>query len=447
MFTQLFSSLIRFCTVGFVLFSFITPFFTPFSVQAQQSGTNAINLNIPYVVKSGQKVDVKSVGTNDYGFDGELTLDDEIRYGWKGVDLNTRYAQNPVVGGGYLKVYLTNDSAESNFILNIGASPLKVSSLASKLKPGQNRILFVYYDNTGKPAVPTTKVAFAFQFKNETTKPQIKIVEPAAGTLFGKGITKNFLVQLDRFQLSNTNLNLPSAGKMNVYYNQIDPARFLATISSSTTQGDKQVVKFTNQNLGEKFAQIPDSQNTQIIFVLTDNDGNAIAETQTSVSVITNFSETLNVGIPKIQITEPSKNRTTFAIDPSQVFVIQVENFEILSQPTDASTLSNQDGKGYMQIFVNKQPVKMYATEKTFTLKDLGVTEFKDKIIVTVQLVNVDNTVLSPEAKDSVEVIVQLADSDTQSASDVEDNNWRLIIVLLTVILVVGGIVILITKG
>jgi len=441
-------TLASFSLFGLLLSGLYFCLFNIITISAQPSGTNAINLYFPVVSKAGQKVAIRQAGTNNYIFDGGLTLDDEIRYMWKGVLLNTKYAKNPAVGGGYLKVYKNDDSTPDNFIADVGADnyPLKISTLASKLTPGQNNLLFVYYDHTG-PAVPSTKVAFSFQFEGVSSQPQIKIIEPSAGTKFAKGVQKRFTLELQNFQLQNIPREDPKIGKLNIYHTEINPANFLATISSSTNEGGKQVVKFTNEILGDKFSALPDSLENKLIFVLTDKDGKALTQTQNSVLVTTNFQNTLNIGFPKIEITEPSQNRSTLVIDPDQKFILKIENFELLNQPVDLANIANTEGKGYLQIFVNNQPLKTNETNTTFTLKDLGVSTFNEKITVMVQLVNINNTTLSPEAKATIDVIIQPKSGDIQDASGVENNNWRLIIVFLTIILVVGGIALLITKG
>jgi len=417
-------------------------------VTAQQSGTNAIGLYFPVISQDGQRVATRQVTTNSYTFDQVVNNNNAILYRWTGVDLSTRYVDNPVPGGGYLKVYKNDDSTEDNFILNTGADvyPLPVSSLTSQLTPGENKLLFVYHDHNG-PAVPTTKVALTFNYEQSSTSPQIQVIEPGVGSRFFEGVEKDFTIRLQNFKLSPTNIGDPNTGKLNVYHSSISPQNFLATISSSVTEGDAEMVTFNTQSLGSSFTDLPDSDSAQLIFALTDGEGNVRSDTQTSLPVVINYQNSLDIGTPRIEIIEPSQNRSSIVIDPDQKFVVQVENFDILTEPTDVSSVVNQDGQGYLQIFIDNQPVQLQAKNTEFTLKELGVDQLNEKITVEVKLVNVDNTDLSPEAKDSIDVIIQLGENDVQNPDAIENNNWRLIIVFLTIILVVGGIAILITRG
>jgi hypothetical protein len=56
--------------------------------------------------------------------------------------------------------------------------------------------------------------------------------------------------------------------------------------------------------------------------------------------------------------------------------------------------------------------------------------------------------VLKPEANDSITIFYSPEiDDQNQSEIQVESNIWRIVFISLTVVLVVGGISVLITKG
>jgi hypothetical protein len=65
-----------------------------------------------------------------------------------------------------------------------------------------------------------------------------------------------------------------------------------------------------------------------------------------------------------------------------------------------------------------------------------------------VQLVNQNFEKLKPEAKDSIDIIYKPQVQDTKDQSvQVQNNTWRLVFIGLTVVLIVGAISILITRG
>jgi len=91
-----------------LLLSFVGLF--PVLALAQQSATNPISLAISKVTRNGQVENTKKEGTNNFVYENELNLDDDIRYGWLGTDLNLKYKTSPAIGGGYLKIYLNDDT-------------------------------------------------------------------------------------------------------------------------------------------------------------------------------------------------------------------------------------------------------------------------------------------------------------------------------------------------
>jgi hypothetical protein len=259
-----------------------------FSVMAQtQAESNVIGLEITRVTRDGQVKETKKDGPNSWSFVEELNLDDLIRYRWNTVALDLKYKDKPDNSGGYLKIYANDDSNPANLVAEYGSSPLALSTISSKLKEGPNKLLFVYIDKTGLPALPQTKVSFAFNFKNITTKPKITIVSPTPDTLLTKGAVRDFVIDLQNFSLENTDTNNPIKGKLNLYHNEVGTSNFIATFSDSKQLEDnKAQVKFSSK--GIDFDKIPDNLATKLIFVLTKTNGDLL-DTRGEVQVKTNY--------------------------------------------------------------------------------------------------------------------------------------------------------------
>jgi hypothetical protein len=415
----------------------------PLTIYAQ-SNVNAINLTIPKVTKNDQTELTQNAGNNAWSYDGELTLDDAIRYGWNAVSLDIGCKDTPQPGCGYLKVYLEDASSESNLITEFGFSPLPVDRLAPRLEDGENTIVFVYIDSQN-PADTSTQVSFTFDFSNTTTRPQITVVEPTQDALFGRGIDREFELELNNFTLEATDSGLPNRGKLNVYYSSINPSNLLGTLSTSTQVEDNtSVVSFTSEDLS--FEGIPDSLNTKLIFALTETDGNLL-NINSEISVRTNYDGSLDVGLPKVTITEPRKDRTNLNVDTNQKFIVQIDNFEILPEFQAADA---EEGVGYLQILIDDAPVKTVWPKNNFSFAEIGVADMSEgRKTVKVELVNKDLSKLVPEAFDTIDVVYTPTSIDDaeDATTQVQNNVWRIIMVIFIVVLVIGGIAVLITKG
>ena len=411
--------------------------------------TNGIGLEVSRVTKDGQARETTEDTSNNWSFADTLNLDDLIRYRWSSVALNVKYKDNPDSSGGYLKVYSGDDSKPENLVLDYGSSPLALTSISGKIKDGPNKLVFVYIDKTGLPAVPATKVTFAFNFKKISTKPKITIVSPTPDALFTKGVSKDITIGLQNFALENTDSNNSNKGKLNLYYNEVIPANFLSSFSSSKQIDDtKSEVTFSSKSID--LEKIPDSLTTKLIFVLTKTNGDLL-DTREEVQVKTNYQNKLDVGIPRVTILEPKNDRTDLSVSGSEIFLIGIENFELLKERTSGIN----DGKsGYLQIFIDDAPYKILWPEKSFSLSQIGyVDQLEGRKTVKVQLVNRDFSKLDIDASDSRNIIFtpektqNSDDTATQKDSGVKNSNWRVIIIIFTVALIVGGIAILITKG
>jgi hypothetical protein len=431
------------------LFAFF--FSNPISLFAQISTDgNSIGLEITRVTKDGVIKDTKKDSPLSWSFAEELNLDDFIRYRWNSVALDLKYKDKPDTNGGYLKIYINDDSNQANLIGEYGASPLPLSFVSPKLKEGPNKLLFVYVDKTGQSAIPQAKVFFSFNFKNVSIKPKITIISPLPDTLLTKGVVKDCVLDLQNFSLENVDTNNPMKGKLSLYYNEVNAANFIATFSSSVQIEDsKAQVKFSTKDI--QFDKVPDSLSTKLIFVLTKTNGDLL-DTKVEVQVKTNYQNQINVGIPKVTILEPKNDRTDLSIKGSQVFLIGIENFELHKERVK----NTNDGKsGYLQILIDDAPYKILWPEKSFSLNDIGyVNQTEGRKTVKVQLVNKDFSKLDIEATDSRDIIyipdkksAIRENSDENNESGTKNSNWRVIIIILTVVLIIGGISILITKG
>ncbi len=439
----MFRSIIKFCC--FLLLSF-TLSLAPLA-QAQESPTNALNISIPVVTKDGKNNQVQKTNTNTFQYSGELTLDDAIKYAWDGVDLNLKYVDKPAKGGGYLKVYLNDDSTENNLITNFGSSPMPIKTINSKLKEGDNKILLVFIDYTGKPAIPLTKISFSFKFKNTTTAPQIKVLEPADNSIFMKNVDRDIVLQLQNFSLEINDSGQKNRGKVNIYHNQVQQENFLGTVTLSKDLGDnKAEVRFSSKDYGTEFSHIPDNKDTKLIFVLTKGNGELL-DTKAEVKVRTNYNNTINVNLPKISFIEPRKDRTNLNADGDQKFIVQADNFQILTERKDGP---NEPGQGYLQIIVDDIPRQIVYPKTDFSLNEIKYSDTQEgRKSIKVQLVNKDFTKLNPEAQDAMDIIYipKQTDKAANSTNQVENNTWRIVIIVLTIVLVVGGIAVIITRG
>lgn len=422
-----------------------------------QPAMNPINLGIIAVDKDGQRVSTRTINSEEFVFDGTLTDTDAIRYQFSGVDLALRYLDIAASGGGFLRVYI-NEVKEENFILNSGREnyPLPISDLASALSPGQNTLLFVY-KNSGNNRT-YRPVSLTFDYQPSTALPSLKVTSPASQTVFANDLENTVILELENYILSSSDSVESGAGKLLVYYNQVNENNKLGTITNSRDIGqNKQEVRITLEQID--FSQIPDSENTELIFVLADGQKNPI-NVQTTLAVKTNFNNTIETGLPSVKILEPRKDRSDLTINPDTRFILQVNNFNILTEfrETDNNSQVRND-EGYLQILIDQGnftvPLETAWPRLDFTLRELGYVPEEnsnlDEIIgnktVKVQLVNIEFEPLQPKAKDQIEIFYNPDITRPEDDTVIENNIWRLVMIAFTVILIIGVIVILIIKG
>ncbi|MEM1312333.1 MAG: hypothetical protein AAGF07_02630 [Patescibacteria group bacterium] len=433
----------KLCAVLNLIIAILIPISSTIITTAQQSAANPINLRISKVVKDQKDELTRQASTNVWVYDDPLGINDSIKYGWSGVDLNVKYRDNPALGGGYLKIYNQDDSSNTNFITDYGTSPLPISKISSKLVSGDNQLLFVYINSSG---VAAAKVVFQFNFDSSSTDPSVEVISPSPGSVLAEEIDQNFVLKLSNFSLESTSTNQPNKGLLNVYYNEVIDQNLIKIIDFSKDLGNNSAeVNFNTKNAELAKLNIADSTDTKFIFVLASGSGELLPY-RAELSVQTNYNNSLDVGFPRITILEPRKDRTDLKIDGERKFILQVDNFTILPERQDGQ---NEPEQGYLQIFVDETPREIIYPDTEFSLNELGVSDLSEgKKTVRVQLVNKDFTKIVPEASDSVDIIFTSSTNSTENAGpQVQNNNWRLVIVVITVVLVIGGIIVLIIKG
>jgi hypothetical protein len=417
---------------------------------AQESQTNGIGLQVPVVTKEGKNLDTEKLGTNHWQFKDSLSLDDEIRYKWNNVALDLYYKNNPTTGAGWLKVYQGDDSKETNLIAEHGSSPFPLALLKDKVNEGPTTLIFVYINSvTQEPYVPATKVRLDFTFSNTSSKPRLQIVSPSAGVVLAGGVKQEFKIELNNYALTSSTKPEEGTGKLNIYYDKVEQSNLVATLTSSIGQTDDKnthLVAFDSDDVD--FKNIPDAGEVNLIFVLTSANGD-LSEYRDELKVKTNYKQSLDLGLPRITIQEPRKDRLDLSLNGNQKFILQVDNFQILENFESNAVV---DGKrGYLQVFVDNQPIKTVWGKTEFSLNELGyISETEGQKTIDVQLVNPNFTKLAPEARDSVTVVYVPEKQDQELEAETKANGsdtWRIVIVVLVIGMIGGGIVLLITKG
>jgi hypothetical protein len=419
---------------------------------SQQTTSNSIGLYFPYVQKDGIRQPTTRISRNHYQFNGELSRESEIRYAWKGVDLDLKYKANPVRGGGFLKIFKNDDSIPENLILEYGSSPLPVNLLADSLSNGENNLLFVYV-NSLSPNQSDTKVLFTFNFQGNNEQPpeenkqepSLEAISPDPGSIFYGGVEKEIVLKVDNFNIQEGESEDQNTGKVNVYYNKVDKANFLGTFSNSITEGEATLVKISSNEL--KMDSIPDSEENKLIFSLVNPNGDPL-NINAELPIKTNYGNSLDLGTPAINIVNPTETENIPTVNGDFRFILDVKNFNLLKE--EENNAENEPNTGFIQVRIDGALVNKENefTETSFTLNDFGIDLSElDKAEIEVKLVNKDYTDLEPPVKDTVTVNVEAEEEGQENIGTVENNNWRIIIVIITVVLVIGGISILITKG
>lgn len=419
--------------------------------QIEEAAPTNINLAITKVVKDGRDQVTEKVSTNKFVLNDSLNDSDAIKYSWDNTRILTNFKDKPALCCGYINVYLNDETKEDNFLFTTGSDdyPIKVSKLANKLKSGKNTLTLVFFDHTNKATSNKSSLTFDYvSTLNPALKPSITIVKPGAGAVFSKDVTQPIVLDIENFILSkDTENKSDNIGKLNIY--ATDTNNLLETIDTgSASVSGKLRVDFKPETVS-KFEKLPDSKNTKLIFQLvTPSKADPVAES--TFEVITNFNKSSDLGLPTIKITDPAKESTITSVSEDKVFLLDYQNFTVLEKDPMQGNTNPSNKEGFIQIFVNNVPIVTKWPKKDFTFKEIGyVSQDGGEKEIKVQLVNVNYEKLSPDVNDKVKVqyINNTASVTKKQDIETQSSNWKIIIIVLTVILIVGGILISITKS
>jgi hypothetical protein len=421
------------------------------SLDTYSQAQNNIKLGIISVTKNGQRENTRKINANSFALDGELGAGDDIRYQWEGVDLSTTYKNNPATGGGYIKLY-NNTVSDDNFVGDFGKDnyPVKISEISNKLKGGENKLLFVYINSATKTS--TIPVTFTFNFGKPAKTPEIKVTSPAPKTVFMQDLESPFKLELVNFELNNSQNEEPNKGKLKVYFNEVKQENFLGqSTNGQNTADSKYQVTIDPKNLDLK--RIGDNPDVNLIFLLTNSNDKSL-DISASLPVVLNYKNSLDAGLPKISILEPKKDRTDLVVKNDAKFILQITNFKTFGEVQNISNTKDlNQNEGYLQIHIIdgeiSSPVQTIWGKNEFTLNEIGYTsKTNGQRKIKVQLVDKNFISPKPEVVDTIDIFYK---SDVVKAEEVDNvvqnNSWRILIIALTILLVVGGITILITKG
>lgn len=420
------------------------------SIVLAQSQTNAIALGIAKINQlSNGKIAVAQVRVpdatkpNSYTTDAKITPDDDIRYRWTGFILDIKNVDAPIKSkNGFIKVYTGTEAKAENFIANAGAN-LPIKDIKDKLKEGSNTILLQVVANDGKPIIPVTEVTLTFSFTPDSSLPTIDIVSPKTGAILAPTITQDFNIETPNFTLVNdpTAKVSNTSGKMAIYWDEVKPEKLIATIYQN---------KFKSTDYD--FSKIEDGLDRKLIFVLKDSKDNVYKPSiQSTLSIKANFKGTIDIGLPKISIISPDKSATNIDLKESDKITVKIDNFSLVDNATDKTP---EDGKGVLQVSIDGKKIPDIITKTEFTLGELNTgTMEKGQKEITVELVSKNFEKLNPISTDSIKFnFVPTTSSSNTNANianidDTQNPAWKIVIVVLIVILIIGGIAVLITKA
>ena len=399
-----------------------------------QVNAQDFNFSLPKVMQQNQVKETELIN-NEVIFNDQLTLNDSLRFSWANIDLSLDSRSNPSPKVGFVKAYI-NEVKDENFILDFATSPLKLDQLGFKLKEGKNKILFVLYlDNK-----PTDKIInFTFNYKLTPSDPVIKIIKPNQKTLFTTNLKQDFLITIDNFVVKS-GINLANHGKIKVYYNEVSDNGFLTQIIDSDNYANGSQLKFNSDIFGDKFRAISDTETGKLIFVPITYEGKVLTTAQATMDVIMNYQTTLNIKTPSVEFL--NINDSNNSLLTSDKIKIKVNNFTLQKFDTRNSMAINS---GYLQILINDKPHKMTFDKTEFTIDELLPGYKDEKLNIRLQLVNTDFTSLNPDTFAIIDLFIKPNKIDDISTK-VQASNWRLIIIGITILIILGSVLYIIFR-
>jgi len=416
-----------------------------------QSRTNGISLALAKLnqLEAGKIVGAEvfnpdPTNLNIYSTRVKVTPDDDLRYRWAGFILDIKNAGTTnKTNNGFIKVFSGKESSQDNFITNAGAN-LPIKDIKDKLVEGENAILLQVVTNDGKPFLPLTEISFTFNYTALSTLPGIEIISPKAGAVLSSNIFQDFNIKTPNFILENnpTARASSTSGKMAIYWDEIKPEKQIATIYKNEFKSSEY-----------DFSKIEDGLDRKLIFVLKDSKDSQFKPSITStLSVRSNFRGSIDIGLPKLNFVTPDKSSTSLNISEDDKISIQVDNFELVDNTTDKKP---EDGKGVLQISLDGKKIGDSLTKTEFTLGELNIGNLeKGQKELTIELVSKNFETLNPIAKDSIKFNFipseKLANAQSLNNATLDESQnpaWKIVIIVLIVILIIGGIAVLITKA
>jgi hypothetical protein len=391
--------------------------------------------SLPKVQIGGLVKDTSKISSTEYESKDALSANDLLRFGWENIDIDLASKTTPRPQTGYFKAYY-NELKEENFILDFGAAPLRIDKLGSFLKEGKNIVYFSLYVE-GKDTKQSIK--FSFGYSSKTTEPLIKIAQPKPLSLITKDKNSELELFIDNFVVK-TAINVSNHGKLKVYINSVSEANFLTALVDSQPSNTGSYVKANLSILGDKFYNTKDGEANKLIFLPETNDGKILPNSAAEVSVITNFQNTLDIKSPQIKFLNISSENATF--DRNDKIKIKVDNFKPLK--FDTRNIA-KNGEGYMQLFINDVPHKIAFTSLEFSINEIAPNITDEKVRIKIQLVNTDFLPLEPNSEAVAEIFIKKS-KDATAREQVEVSNWRLVIIAITLILIVGSVIYVVTR-
>jgi hypothetical protein len=421
-------------------------FFGGSSILAEAQTSNSIGLYIPSISTAQEperRLPTKGLTPNNWEYEGELKNGDVIRYGWNaGVVLDTENKNRPIRAGGFLKVYV-DEVKDENFILDYGSSPLPVEKISGKLKDGTNKIILDYINDTNKST--GNQVSLTFKYRKDGKKPAIRVIDPVEGSPMMTEIDRRFKIEIENFTLEPVKTDDEFRGQLRVYVNEIKEENLVYSHKESTkSEENKYIAQFSSNDFDQtKLKDLEDGDRTLFFVLATGNGKNLEYKAETKLKF--NYKGTLEeVKLPKLRIISPSKTSSDLVVNGDTEFKLNIENFELSDSMEQTS-----DNSGYIQIIIDDMPYKQKFLKDTFTLNEIGYTSSTEgRKTVKVQLVNNQNLKISPESLSSDTIdIIHSPEIKEDGEISVKENNWRIIVVGIIIVLIIGGIIILIFKG
>jgi hypothetical protein len=187
---------------------------------------------------------------------------------------------------------------------------------------------------------------------------------------------------------------------------------------------------------------VPDSIKSKLIFTLNDVTGAQVGEPYIQ-EITTNYGGTLDTGLPKLKIIEPGNGAK---ITPDYTIKLAISNFKQLEK---LDILEKSPNAGYVQVRADGQLISTNLTKSDFTLRELGYGDKEGTVKLRVDLTDTQFVKLEPKVYDEITLNVTKPAVQTSltQTTPTNNSNWRIILIAATIALIIGSIVLLVTKS